>query len=597
MRLRFHCAQSSGGANCGLRRYQSNLTSLVLIIVLALSASACESQESADSVPENLNPSDSTSVAGNAPAEAPAGPENASEDSSDETLGTSDGESTVPRLFDITEEAGLDFVHQNGMSGERYFVEVVGAGAALFDYDLDGDLDAFLVQGHPLYPDADPEAPDAEDYPLDQFYRNDTPPGRDEDNIDSAASASGDTNRSIRFTNVTSGSGIVSRGYGMGVAVGDYDGDGWEDLYVLNWGANQLWRNLGDGRFEDATAAAGLGDEGWSTSATFFDYDRDGDLDLFVANYDVYQLESHKPCQNSSIGGLDYCGPSSYSPQPDRFYRNDGAGQFEDVTATIGIGAEYGPGLGVVAADFNSDGWLDLYVTNDGDENLLWMNEAGKHFENRALLGGAALNHSGMPEASMGVVAEDFDADRDIDLFMTHLKQETNTLYINDGEARFLDQSQQSELGATSLASTGFGVAAIDIENDGDLDVYIANGGVVLGPARPSEEDPLPLAQADLLYINRAYTVQGATGADGFSRAPLGSFPGGSEADARIGRGLVSGDIDNDGDADLLVTHNHASPRLLENRTSNNVRCMDRAKVVGRRAVGLWRHGYPRGWR
>ena len=325
---------------------------------------------------------------------------------------------------------GPDFVHFNGMSGELYFPEMMGSGAALFDYDGDGDLDAYLVQGVMLGPGkslADAVFPPADDTLLaDRLYRNDS------------TSEPGQTR--IRFTDVTAASGLRADGYGMGVAAADFDNDGRVDLYVTNFGANQLWRNLGGGRFENVTAAAGVGDKRWSVSAAWIDYDRDGDLDLYVGNYVRYTFDNAKPCR-SSTSARDYCSPLVYKPDVDTLYRNDGDGRFTDVSTAAGIRAHFGGALGVVAADFDGDGWQDLYVANDGVANQLWINRGDGTFSDEALLAGVGVNMDGSPEASMGVDAADFDGDGDEDLFMTHLARETNTLYVNDGEGWFEDRT------------------------------------------------------------------------------------------------------------------------------------------------------------
>ncbi len=326
---------------------------------------------------------------------------------------------TAPEAAIFTDRAtelGLDFAHTNGMSGKFYFSEIVGPGGALFDYDNDGDLDVYLVQGHMQGPGTR-----AGQY-RDRLFRNEL---------------AGSGSRSLRFTEVTEESRIRAAGYGMGVATGDYDNDGWVDLYVTNFGANQLWRNQGDGTFAEVAGSAGVGEARWSVPATFVDVDNDGWLDLFVGNYVEYTIESHKLCRTLA-GAPDYCGPHSYRPEPDRLLRNRGRGKdgrvtFEDWSARTGIVSEYGGALGAVAADFNADGWADLYVGNDGMPNQMWINQKGAGFHNDALMAGTGVNFRGQPEASMGVTVGDFDADGDEDLFLPHHIRETNTLYLNHG--------------------------------------------------------------------------------------------------------------------------------------------------------------------
>lgn len=443
-----------------------------------------------------------------------------------------------PFFRDVAPEVGLDFQHDNGMSGHKYFLEMTGAGAALFDCDNDGDLDAYLVQGHPLDPARTRDA----GWPRGRLFRNDLAPG-----------ASGPA--TLHFTDVTSASGLRADGYGMGVAAGDYDGDGWVDLYLTNWGANQLWRNRGDGRFEERTAAADVGDASWSSSASFVDFDRDGDLDLFVANYERWSVANDQACFASQSGVRDYCGPKVYPSQPDRFYRNRGDGSFEDATLAVGIRDDFGPGLGVVAADFDNDRWPDVYVANDGTENQLWHNQGGETFADIGMVSGSAVNRDGQPEASMGVAAADFDNDGDEDLFMTHLRREKNTLYENGGEATFMDKSYESGLAAPSLPLTAFGVGVLDYDNDGLEDLLVVNGAVTQVQAQADAGDPLPLREPKQLFRN--------LGALRFEDVTVGAGP--DLARLAVGRGAAVGDVDNDGDADLLVTHNGGAAGLLLN--------------------------------
>ena len=305
---------------------------------------------------------------------------------------------------ELSPEAGLDFVHFNGMSGQLYFPEMMGAGAAFLDYDNDGDLDIYLVQGHML--GGRPVAQAIFPPPAragDRLYRN-----------DSKKKADGGID--IRFTDVTDAAGIVAQGYGMGVAAGDVNNDGWVDLYVTNLRDNQLWLNQGDGRFVDVTTAAGVNDARWSVSASFVDFDRDGRLDLYVGNYVRYDMDKPKRCRNVT-SAPDYCGPQVFKPASDRLFRNLGGVRFADVSRSAGITVAAGSTLGVVAADFNGNGWPDIYVANDGLPNFLWINNGKGGFTEEALLAGVAVNRDGMAEASMGVGAADFDADGDVDGF------------------------------------------------------------------------------------------------------------------------------------------------------------------------------------
>ncbi|MCP3963184.1 MAG: VCBS repeat-containing protein, partial [bacterium] len=384
-----------------------------------------------------------------------------------------------PIFTDVAAETGLDFVHFNGMSGEYYFPEMTGQGAALLDYDNDGDLDVYLVQGAILGPGKtmkDALFPHkGTGTPSDRLYRNDLRAGR------------------LSFTDVTAASGLakIATGYGMGVAAGDFDGDGHVDLYVTNYGSNQLLRNRGDGTFEDVTKKAGVDDPAWSTSTTFFDFDRDGRLDLFVTNYVVFDVARNPECFATS-SRRDYCGPAAFDGVADRLWRNRGDGTFEDVSTRARVAAVKAAGLGVVAADLDGDGWQDLYVANDGEANHLWLNQRDGTFRDEALLAGVAVNRQGEAEASMGVAAADFDADGDEDLFMTHLMGETNTLYVNDG-GLFEDRTLETNLAAGGVPFTSFGTSWLDVDNDGWLDLLIVSGAVrILEPlARAGDLFPL----------------------------------------------------------------------------------------------------------
>ncbi len=447
---------------------------------------------------------------------------------------------------DVTAASGLDFVHFNGMSGELYFSEIVGAGAALFDADGDGDLDAYLVQGAMLGPGktiADALLPPHDPGALhDRLFRN-------------LWAESGE----LAFEDVTAGSGLEgATGYGMGVAVGDVNNDGHADLYLTNAGPNQLWISTGDRTFRRSEENPEVADPRWSTSAAFLDFDRDGWLDLYVANYVRYRPENHKGCLDSA-GAPEYCGPHSFPPETDRLFRNTGNGRFEDVTESSGIGAEAGSGLGVVTGDFDGDGWVDIYVGNDLMRNLLWINQGDGTFRNEGLMSGTAVGALGKAEATMGVDAGDLDNDGDLDLFMTHLDGETNTLYLNAGDGLFLDHTARLGLAEASRPATGFGTGMIDVDNDGWLDIVAVNGAVKGLPSQKRAGEVLPLRQSNQLFVNG--------GASSFSDQSL-RIPAFAQAD--VSRGLAAGDLDNDGDLDLLLTHNAAPAQLLRNDIGHN---------------------------
>ncbi|MBZ0114872.1 MAG: CRTAC1 family protein [Thermoanaerobaculia bacterium] len=456
---------------------------------------------------------------------------------------------------DVSNASGLDFVHSNGMTGQLYLAEVIGGGAALVDYDNDGDLDLYLVQGGRLevLRSNDPGSSVRSASPVDRLFRNE------------GVSTLG----SPMFVDVTVEAGLKAAGYGMGVVAGDFDNDGWIDLYLTNFGVNQLWRNLGRDAagtvgFEAVAKAGGAGDDGFSTSAAALDFDGDGWLDLYVANYVDYRLEDHRPCRSPS-SRPDYCGPQNHPPSQDRLFRNLGPGEgdpirFVDVTSVAGIVRERGNGLGVVSGDFDSDGLIDLYVANDLMRNLLWHNRGDGTFDNLALEWGAAVNAEGRAEASMGLAAADFDGDGDEDLFMTHLRGETNTAYRNDGSGGFEDVSMAMEASAASRPYTGFGVATLDLENDGDLDIVVANGDVLVIEERLIAGDPFPLGQRNQAFRN--------DGEGRFTEIPTERW-GPAFSGLEVSRGLVAGDLDNDGDDDVVLTNNNGPAYVLLNRAAD----------------------------
>ena len=460
-------------------------------------------------------------------------------------------------FVDRAEASGLTFTYFNGMSGQFYFPEMLPGGVALFDYDNDGDLDVFFVQGQMLGPGQslkDASIPPAASPLTGRLFRNDLV-------------VHPDGTRTLHFTDVTERSGIVTRGYGMGVAAGDFNNDGCVDLYVTNLGRNQLFRNNCDGTFTDVSSQSGTDISGWSISAAFVDYDRDGWLDLYVGNYVVWDVASDQRCTGLT-GKRDYCTPAVYRPQRDRLFHNNRDGTFTDVTATALPGGPFGPALGVVAADFDNDGWIDLYVANDGRDNVLWMNQRNGTFKNTALVAGVAVGADGKPKGSMGVDAADFDNDGKEDLFTTQLPSEGGNLYRNLGSGLFEDVSALSGVGPMSLRYTGFGTAWVDFDNDGWLDLLAVNGAIEAIKERG--EDRFPYGERKLLFRNlsngRFENVTAHAGS---------SFQG-----FEVSRGAAFGDIDNDGDIDVVVSNIHAPARLLINTVGN------RKHWIGLRLVG-----------
>ena len=435
-------------------------------------------------------------------------------------------------FLEMAAEAGLDFTHENGNEDELWTVEIVGAGVGILDFDNDGRMDIWAVQGGPLRGTTASETGD-------RLFRN------------------VGTSENLRFEDVTEASGVRATRYGMGIATADIDNDGDTDVFLSNFGTNQLLENVGDGRFVDVTEKAGFKGDRWSIGASFADIDEDGLLDLYVVNYLQFALEDHKACRNYS-SRTTYCGPQNYPPSTDQIYRNLGNGRFENITELSGIGQSSRRGMGVAARDFDGDGRIDFYVANDAGENFLWLNQGNLRFSDHGLLSGAALNIYGIAEASMGVAVADYDQDGDPDLFITHDVKESNTLYVNDGCGWFDDQSSISGLGASSVPFTGFGVGWIDIDGDGDLDLFSANGAVTIIESQRTAGFEPPLRQRNQLWRNNGDgTFSEVISEEAFSPSD-------------VGRGAAFGDLDNDGDTDIVVTNNNGPLTLLRNETHSS---------------------------
>lgn len=442
-------------------------------------------------------------------------------------------------FMEAAAERGLSFVHVSGHAPGRFlFPEIHAGGAALFDADGDGDLDAYLVQSGGL-------TVAVTERPGNRLFLN-----------------RGDG----RFEDATDGSGADHRGFGMGVAAGDYDGDGKVDLYVTNVGPNVLLRNLGGGRFEDVTAKAGVGTSGWGASAAFVDYDLDGDLDLFSVNYLNWSADDEAECFDAT-GRRTYCGPANYnSPAPDVLYRNDGGGRFSDVTAEARMSVAFGTGLGVTTGDFDGNGWPDLFVANDNMLDQLWLNQGDGTFREEAIFRGCAADASGKPKAGMGVSAADVDDDGDLDLLVCNLSGESDSLFLNDG-GYFADRTGASGLAAVSRALTRFGLGWVDFDNDGVLDLYQANGAIARQGRIFIESDPY--AEPNLL-------IRGLPGPKYEEVLPRG---GTVRELIATSRAAVFGDVDGDGGVDILVVNRDAAPYLLMNRASARGRFL-RVRVV-----------------
>jgi hypothetical protein len=473
---------------------------------------------------------------------------------------------TIPEpewFVDRTDESGLTFTHFNGMTGDFYYPEVMPPGVALLDYDNDGDLDVFVIQGDMFSGKVIDAALSPPKSPLSsRLFRNDLA-GRKGSALPDGDVGPVPSDRPVRFTDVTEASRIDVRGYGMGAATGDFDNDGCVDLYVTKLGSNQLLRNNCDGTFGDVTAASRTADPGWSVSAAFVDIDRDGWLDLFVGQYLNYTVAANVVCYSVS-GQRDYCPPSAYRARPSHLFRNNRDGTFTDVTAAARMASEFGPALGIATADFNRDGWIDLYVANDGAPNQLWINQHDGTFTNTALLAGAAVSAEGRLKASMGLDAGDFDDDGDDDVFVGELTGQGADLYVNDGSGVFLESSAQAGLRLRTLPFTAFGAAWLDADNDGRLDLAIANGAVTHTAEALAANERFRLQQRRQLFRN--------VGKGRFEE--ITNRAGQAFTREEVGRGAAFGDLDNDGDTDIVVANDNGPVRVLVNTVGSRAAWM-----------------------
>ncbi|MCZ6677570.1 MAG: CRTAC1 family protein [Candidatus Poribacteria bacterium] len=428
----------------------------------------------------------------------------------------------------ITKQAGIHFKHHDGRSGDRYFIEPLGAGAAFLDYDNDGFQDIYFVNG------ADLPGTTSEVLPQNALYRN-----------------KGDGT----FIDVTEAAGVGDTGYGIGCAVGDYDNDGFRDLYVTNFGANVFYHNNGDGTFTNVTAQTGTGDARWGTSCAFADYDNDGFLDLYVTNYVKYTIASDQVCTNKGV--RVYCDPRIYAGERDILYHNNGDGTFTDVTKAAGFSTATGRGLAAAFGDYDDDGDVDLYIANDADPNFLYRNNGDGTFTDVSLIAGVGLSEDGEAENGMGVDFGDYNNDGRLDLIVTNFQGQTNTLYRNDGGGLFSDLSYASGLGAISLPYLAWGANFFDYDSDGYQDLFIANGHL---HDNVQAFDPLGFyEQPNLLFRNCRDGTFDEVGAHAGQGLDL----------EKVSRGVAFADYDNDGDLDLLVTNLNDAPDLLQNNGGN----------------------------
>ena len=435
------------------------------------------------------------------------------------------GAAPAVAFHDVSRAAGLTFTNINGASPEKHFVETMGSGGLFLDADGDGWLDVFLVDGGSH---ADPAVARRARHRL---FRN---------------------RQDGTFEDVTDRSGIRHREFGMGACAGDYDNDGRVDLYVTSFGPNQLFRNAGGGAFVDVSQDAGVASPLWSTSCAFADVDRDGDLDLFVTNYVDMGKDRNRFCGNMQPKLRAYCHPLNFPGSPNVLYRNDGDGAFTDASGVSGIGGVRGNGLGVAIGDYDADGWPDVFVANDAVPNFLFHNDGKGRFTETALLAGVAVATNGTARAGMGTAFGDYDGDGRLDLVVTNHETEMHSLFRNLGDGLFGEATVESGLGTATLPYVGFGVVFFDYDNDGALDLSIVNGHVIDNVAQ--FRGGAKHAQQRLLLRNTAGRFRDVSRQSGPAFA----------AD-RVGRGLAAGDVDNDGDLDLLVTNNGGPAELLRN--------------------------------
>ena len=435
-------------------------------------------------------------------------------------------------FVDIAQAAGITFRHDNAASPQKYLIETMGSGCAWIDYDQDGLPDLYLVNGaatrvytptHPL---------------RSALYHN---------------------NGNGTFTDVTSKAGVGAEGlFGMGVAVGDYDNDGFPDLLVLGYGRSILYHNRGDGTFADVTARAGVENTGrWASSAAWFDYDNDGRLDLIIANYIDWSPDRNFWCGEHGPGMRSYCHPDDYNGEPPTLYHNNGDGTFTDVSKQSGIGLKPGNGLGVVTFDYDDDGWQDIFIANDSMANFLFHNNHDGTFREVAYLAGVAVSADGLPEAGMGTDAADTTGNGRMDLIVTHLDSQLARFYQNMGSGTYDDATIRSRLGYATFHMSGFGARFMDYDNDGMRDLFMANGHVLDNIERYNSA--VHYAEPKLMFRNLGYGTL----------ADVSLQLGSDFRSPRVSRGAAIGDFDNDGDLDILVNNNGEAPQLLRNDGGN----------------------------
>jgi len=498
------------------------IISIFLLLPLLLVSSSCKKSEA----PTTAAPQTEVATATPSPSASPTPPR----------------PSGPIEFTDVTAQAGIHFKHNSGAFGKKYLPETIGAGCAFIDYDNDGWQDILLVNSMNW-----PEQKGAKSFLA--LYHN---------------------NKDGTFTNVTGQAGLAVEMYGIGVAVGDYDNDGNDDIYITCVGPNHLFRNLGGGKFADVTARAGVGDPGFSTSAVWFDYDNDGKVDLFVGNYVDWSVEKDIYCSLDNKN-KSYCTPQSYKGQSATLYHNRGNGTFENVTQKAGVEDPTGKTLGIALLDYDSDGWLDLFVANDTEPNKLYHNNKNGTFTDEGIAAGVAFSAAGTARAGMGVDAADYDGSGRPSVIIGNFTNESMALYHNDGSGLFTDEAATSGIGKLSAQSLTFATFFFDYDLDGLLDVFAANGHV---------SDDIAVVQPNVKYAQPPHVFHNK-GKKKFEEvtAKLGK----AMQRAIVGRGAAYGDFDNDGDLDLLITSNNGPVRLLRNDNANQNDLL-RVKLVGSKA-------------